>query len=62
MEILKILGLVILKDSDYQISGRPSKIMTLKTEHEWFKSEECKSLLSGNDSELPDEVKEILGR
>lgn len=62
MEILKILGLVTLKDSEYQTSGRPSNVMTLKEEHKWFKGEECRSLLSGNDSDLPDEVKEILAQ
>lgn len=64
MEVLKILGLVSLEDSDSNMIGRPSKIITLNKEHAWFMSEECKTLLTGssneNSEELPEEIQEIL--
>lgn len=41
MEILKILGVVDLRDSESSMVGRPAKNMILKSELSWFVSEEC---------------------
>ncbi|MBI2085950.1 hypothetical protein HYT74_01265 [Candidatus Daviesbacteria bacterium] len=42
MEVLKILKLVDLTDEESVASGRPSKVMTLKPEFNWFIEEEFK--------------------
>lgn len=41
MEILKILGIVDLKDGESSMVGRPAKNMVLRSEFSWFVSEEC---------------------
>lgn len=45
IEILKILGIVDVKDSEFSTPGRPIKIATLKEELSWFVGEECKFIL-----------------
>ena len=45
IEILKVLGLVDVKDSEFSIPGRPVKIAILKEELSWFISEECQFIL-----------------
>lgn len=58
MEALKILGLVDLSEDAGSI-GRPEKTITLKTEFQWFISEECKKLskmdtMSNSVGKVPD--------
>lgn len=41
METLKVLGLADLKNDEYGMANKPSKILTLKSEFSWFIGEEC---------------------
>lgn len=73
MEILKILGLVNLRDSEYSTVGRPEKVMSLKEELSWFISDECSNLReqaekfkteeveSNQEDDLYNKAKEIFG-
>lgn len=54
MEILKILGLVNLKDGDSFTPGRPEKIMSIREDLVWFTNKECTLL---RESGLEEEVK-----
>ena len=65
MEILKILGIATIGSESSSGAGRPQKAISLCKEFEWFKSEECLSLIGIKKEEKKDEIdsdiEDILG-